>query len=310
MNSLQVPPELLGGCISIGNFDGVHTGHATMLRALKVLASSQNRPAVAVTFDPHPIVLLRPEHAPPVLTTPEERVRLLKLCGMDGVVILPVNRQLLEMSPVQFFSDVVQGSFQAKGIVEGPNFQFGKGRAGTVATLERLCTSAGMDLRIAQAVEDSSQLVSSSRIRTLLSERSLGEAVKLLGHPYRLSGTVESGAQRGRTIGFPTANLGGVVSLIPANGVYAGQTELDGKRYTVAVSIGPNPTFADQRQKIECHIVGYSGDLYSKRLDVDLLHDIRPLCSFPSVNALIQQIESDVAECVRLIQVSLEWGRA
>lgn len=303
MISLQVPSDLLGGCISIGNFDGVHTGHATMLRALKELATSLSKPAVAVTFDPHPIVLLRPEYAPPVLTTPEERIRLLKQCGMDGVVVLPVTWELLEMSPLQFFNDVIQHGFQATGIVEGPNFQFGKDRAGTVATLKELCTSADMNFRVAQAVEDASQMVSSSRIRTLLTERALSQAVKLLGHPYRLTGFVEQGAQRGRTIGFPTANLTGIGSLIPANGVYAGRTEIDSKHYAVAVSIGPNPTFADQRQKIECHIVGYSGDLYSKRLAVDLLHDIRPLCSFPSVDALIQQIQTDVSECVRLVHV-------
>lgn len=301
MISLTVPSELSGGCISIGNFDGVHTGHASMLRALKELASSLGRPAVAVTFDPHPIVLLRPEAAPPVLTTHEERTRLLKQCGMDGVIVLPVTWELLEMSPTQFFDDVVRGIFRASGIVEGPNFHFGKDRAGTIRTLETLSAVAGIALRIAHAVEESSQMVSSSRIRSLIMERSLGQAVQLLGHPYRISGFVEQGAQRGRTIGFPTANLTGIGCLIPANGVYAGRTEIDGCSYPVAVSIGPNPTFADQRQKIECHIVGYSGDLYAKRLSVDLIQEVRALCSFPSVESLIQQIQSDVNECVRIV---------
>ena len=284
----------LHGCVAIGNFDGVHRGHAVMLAALRDLAAEQGGQAVAVTFDPHPIAVLRPEYTPPILTTVEDRIELLHAAGADSVIVLPVTKMLLEMTAEQFFHAVIVDTFHAKGIVEGPNFRFGRDRNGDTAMLQGFCERVSVPCRIVSPVEFNGQLISSSRIRELLCNRALRQAVELLGHPYRMSGIVRRGAGRGAGLGFPTANLAEVATLLPAHGVYAGHTTLDGKRYPVAVSIGPNPTFGEHREKVECHIDGFHGDLYDKVLKVDLLSEIRPLQSFDSIERLVQQIREDV----------------
>ena len=296
----HVPESACEGCIAIGNFDGVHRGHASMLQQLRSLGREISGPAVAITFDPHPIAVLRPEFTPPVLTTIEDRKRLLHQAGADEVIVLPVTSGLLEMTAEQFFHDVIVGKFKARGIVEGPNFHFGKDRRGDVDRLQELCRSQGIQCHIAKSFNDAGSMISSSRIRELICARAMTAAVELLGHPYRMSGTVRHGAGRGRTIGFPTANLAEIQTLLPAHGVYAGATEIDGNCYPVAVSIGPNPTFGEHREKVECHIDGFTGDLYDQKLAIDLLKEVRALQSFGSVNELISQINSDIEACRRI----------
>jgi len=301
---LLVPAAATGGCIAVGNFDGVHLGHASMLRELKAMASASRVKAIAVTFDPHPIAVLRPEFTPPILTTLKERSALLKACGADDVVVLPVTSTLLQMSPVEFFEEIVLNRFLAAGIVEGPNFHFGRDRLGNANVLQDLCRQHGLRCRIVTAVDSGTAMISSSRIRELLCSRALRHAVELLGHPYRLTGIVTQGAGRGRTLGFPTANLTDVQTLLPAHGVYCGQAQIDGHVYPVATSIGPNPTFGEHREKIECHIDGFAGDLYGQDLSVDLLQELRPLQSFESVDKLFQQIQMDVQTCRQIVAAS------
>ncbi len=276
-----------------------------MLQQLRQLAVRFSVPAVAVTFDPHPIAILRPEFTPPILTTLQDRIQLLRRAGVDDVVILPVTRELLQMSPQQFFQEVILNHFQARGLVEGPNFHFGRNREGNVQLLRTLCLSAGLEFQEVPAISNADQMISSSLIRELLSRRSLLAATQLLGHPYRVRGTVQHGAERGRTLGFPTANLGDVPNLIPAHGVYAGVSHINGRSFPAAVSIGPNPTFADKRLKIECHFPGFSGNLYDQQIAVDLLAEIRPLRSFSSVTDLVQQITTDVGICQELASAEI-----
>ena len=301
ISSHSITAVQLRGCVAIGNFDGVHLGHAVMLAALRELAAEQGVQAVAVTFDPHPIAVLRPEFMPPILTTVQDRIELLRAAGADSVIVLPVTKSLLEMTAEQFFHAVILETFHAKGVVEGPNFRFGRDRKGDTAMLQGFCERASVPCRIVGPVEVNGQLISSSRIRELLCSRSLRRAVELLGHPYRMTGVVRRGAGRGAGLGFPTANLAEIATLLPAHGVYAGKSLLDGKSYPVAVSIGPNPTFGEHREKVECHIDGFSGDLYDRVLQVDLLSEIRPLQSFDSIERLVQQIREDV-ETTRLMQ--------
>ena len=301
ISSHSITAVPLRGCVAIGNFDGVHLGHAVMLTALRELAAAQGVQAVAVTFDPHPIAVLRPEFMPPILTTVQDRIELLRAAGADSVIVLPVTKSLLEMTAEQFFHAVILETFHAKGVVEGPNFRFGRDRKGDTAMLQGFCERASVPCRIVGPVEVNGQLISSSRIRELLCSRSLRRAVELLGHPYRMTGVVRRGAGRGAGLGFPTANLAEIATLLPAHGVYAGKSLLDGKSYPVAVSIGPNPTFGEHREKVECHIDGFSGDLYDRVLQVDLLSEIRPLQSFDSIERLVQQIREDV-ETTRLMQ--------
>lgn len=303
MLQITVPEPLRNCCLTLGNFDGVHRGHRQILSAVRRLADDLKVPAVAVTFSPHPLALLRPGGAPPVITSIAERTRLLLASGVDRVFVLPVTAQLLQMTAVEFFDSVLLTSFSARGIVEGPNFHFGRGRDGNAALLRTLCQRSGVTFVEVPSLDDSTGMISSSRIRELLAAGQLGEAVSQLGHPLRVTGEVTTGAQRGRTLGFPTANLAGIEGMLPANGVYGGRCEVGGSRFAVAISLGPNPTFAEERQKVECHLVGFSGDLYGQRLSVDLLTEIRPLRSFASVDELRAQITADIKAVIRRVDL-------
>lgn len=302
---MVVPEEQLeacrGGVIAIGNFDGVHRGHQRMVDVLTTRARADGVPAVAVTFDPPPVALLRPEHAPPCLTLPHRKAQLLKQYGVDQVLIWPTSAELLRLSPRAFFYDIVLGQLRATGMVEGPNFYFGRNRTGDVEVLKDFCAQAGIWLEIVQPVLEGDGLVSSSRIRTLIAGGDLDAAVAMLGHAYRLSGEVVRGAGRGGSeLGFPTANLGGLATLVPAEGVYAGFCELQGQEYEAAVNVGQNPTFGDESTKIEVHIIGWSGELYGKQFNVDLVARIREVQTFGSAERLKEQIHRDIESARRL----------
>lgn len=287
--------ELLrGGYASIGNFDGVHRGHQAMLNVLISRARSDNVPAVAVTFDPHPIALLKPEAAPPALTTIEHRAELLKRYGVDVTIALPTDRSFLSLTAEEFFDSIVRAKLQAKGLVEGPNFFFGRNRSGNITVLRSLCAAHGLSFDVAPPVTVDEQLVSSSVIRSLLETGDVAHAVRLLGHHYRLSGTVGHGAERGRTLGFPTANLIEVGTLVPANGVYAGWATVDSMRHPAAIHIGPNPTFAEAGKKIEIHLLDFQGDLYGRTLSVDFVDRVRDVQKFASVDELLAQLNRDM----------------
>lgn len=294
---LSIPTGATSGVITVGNFDGVHRGHQRMLAHLREIADELSAPAVVVTFDPHPLSVLRPDDPLPRLTSIERRTALLREYGADEVVVLPVSTRLLEMSADAFFDDVIVRQLSAVGVVEGPNFHFGRDRSGDVSYLAELCARQQLTFRVIEPVQDAGRLISSSRIRVLLGEGRLQDAVAMTGHPHRISGTVSAGAGRGGGIGFPTANLNDIPTMLPTNGVYAGCAVLHGTRYVAAVSIGPNPTFSDHRLKVECHLDGFEGDLYGQPLDIDLLSEIRPLCTFDSVEDLTRQITADVAQC-------------
>lgn len=298
----ELSPRVRGGCVSIGNFDGVHLGHQCLLRSLRALASSENTHTVAITFHPHPLAVLQPELAPPPLTTTANRTELLKRFGADHVIVLPVTSSLLSLTPEEFFRQFLKTELNACGIVEGPNFRFGRSRQGDVNELVRLCEQSGTRFRIADLVAAENDEISSSRIRRLISHGSVSQAVTLLGHPYRMTGLVQQGAGRGAGLGFPTANLTGTATLLPAHGVYAGVTQVGSSSFTTAVSIGPNPTFGEQHEKVECFLDGFSGSLYGHTLSTDLISEIRPLRKFQKTADLIEQIHQDIRICRQRVQ--------
>ncbi|MCA9117644.1 MAG: bifunctional riboflavin kinase/FAD synthetase [Planctomycetaceae bacterium] len=289
-------PLVQGGCVTIGNFDGVHLGHQSMIARLKLRAGEAGVPAVVMTFDPPPVELLRPGQLPPRLTTLEQKLELLEQCGIDCTLVVPTTRDLLNLSPEQFFDEVVRDVLRASGMVEGPNFCFGHRREGTVETLARLCQDHGMSIDIVEPVTRDGVVVSSTVIRGLVTQGRLAEAVELLGHPCRLRGTVVSGAERGRQLGFPTANLDGVETLLPPHGVYAAVVQLDGTQWPAAVNIGPNPTFGEEASRVEVHLIGYTGDLYGRPLDAGLLDRLRSIRKFPDAAALREQLVLDCRE--------------
>jgi riboflavin kinase / FMN adenylyltransferase len=301
LHGFESPTLYRGGFVSIGNFDGVHRGHQAMIAALVRHARSAGVPAVVLTFEPHPITLLRPEQSPPQLNTPERKAELLGRCGVDCTIAYPTDWDLLNLSPQEFFDRIVLGELQARGLVEGPNFFFGHGRAGDIHTLEQLCRQAGLVLEIVPPVTIEGQMVSSSVVRSLISGGRIAEAVALLGHPYRVRGTVVSGAERGRQLGFPTANLDGIHTLLPPDGVYAGVAHHAGRRYPAAVSLGPNTTFGEDARKLEVYLIGFSGDLYGHELDLDFIERLRDMRSFANIEELRQQLEQDVEQTRQLV---------
>jgi len=315
------------GLIALGNFDGVHRGHRAILDELVRQARAAAAPAVAVTFEPHPIQLLAPHRAPPLLTVPQRKAELIAARGVDVLIVLETTPDLLRLTAEEFFDRIIGETLAARGLVEGPNFCFGRDRRGDIPRLQQLCADSGRSLTVVPPVLLEGVTVSSSAIRQALREGRIPAAVAMLGSPYRLSGIVEPGAERGRELGFPTANLGGIGTLLPPDGVYAGIVALPESsaepsainrrhacdrsmlRSPVAVHIGSNPTFGEARRKVEAHIVGYQGDLYGAVLDVDLLDRIRETRQFPDRDALIRQLDQDIAAVVaRASQESLARG--
>lgn len=302
-SGLQVPRSAQGGVISIGNFDGVHRGHQAMLKNVVSHAQRLSLPAVVVTFDPHPVSVLRPDIAIPRLTTLQTRQKLLKTYDVQEVVVLPVNQALLNMDPLQFFKEVITDNLNASGIIEGPDFRFGKNRAGDTKFLQQQCAEHDLHFSVFPAVLDEDGMISSTRIRSLIADGEVKKAVALLGHPHTISGTIGSGAGRGRKLGIPTANLQHVLELLPADGVYAGRCRINDEEYAVAINIGPNPTFADHARKVECHILGFSADIYEQSLSVEVCAEIRKVRTFADSDELMMQVRQDLVECQSIFEL-------
>ena len=261
------------------------------------LAKEVGGPAVVFTFDPHPVRLLRPQQAPPPLTWTERKAELLAELGVDHVIAYPTDNALLQFLPEEFFSRIVIERLDARAVVEGPNFCFGRNRIGDVKLLESLCNRAGITLRIVEPIQIDGEYVSSSRVRKLIEVGDVREAAHLLTRPYRLRGMVRHGASRGIHLGFPTANLDAIDTLLPANGVYAGRSLLaDGQVVAAAISIGPNPTFAEQATKVEVHLIDWHGSLYGQPLEVDFVARLRDIQRFDHVEHLKAQLHKDIEQ--------------
>ena len=217
----DLPETLRGGALAIGNFDGVHLGHARLVERLVVMARRVEGAAIAFTFDPPPTRVLHPEAAPEPLIWLERKAEVLAELGVDAMLVYPTDADLLAMDARQFFDRIVRERLHARAMVEGPNFFFGHHRTGTVDVLREYCADAGMLFEVAQPVQIGGQIVSSSRIRGLILAGQVDEARAMLGRPYRIRGIVVPGAARGATLGYPTANLDQVDTLLPAEGIYA-----------------------------------------------------------------------------------------
>lgn len=294
------PALARGGAVAIGNFDGVHRGHVAIAKRLLERARAVRGPAIVFTFDPHPVRLLRPEQCPPPLTWTERKAQLLHAVGVDWIVAYPTDEALLTLSATDFFEQIVRGSLAAKAMVEGPNFYFGHNREGTIERLHEMTAAAGISLDIVPPVEIEGSLVSSSRVRQLIAAGELAIANKMLSQPYRIRGIVTHGAGRGAKIGFPTANLAGVDTLLPAPGVYAGHAWVMGERWPAAINLGTSPTFGDESLRVEIHLIGQSESLYGQPMEVDILTRMRDIRPFPSVDALVEQLRSDVAQAKQI----------
>lgn len=288
------PVAVADGAVTVGNFDGVHRGHRELVAAARRWADRVNGPCVAVTFDPPPGAVLRPVAGLLPLTTLDHRAELLHAAGADEVVVLATDAGLLSLSPEAFFEDVLQGLLEAKAVVEGYNFHFGRGRAGDTAALRRFCEAARIGFEEVSPLTVGGEPVSSSRVRAALVAGDVNGAAELLGRPYRIDGTVVTGAKRGRTLGFPTANLDGVETLLPKEGVYAVRAAVGEATYPAAANVGPNPTFGEDARKIEVHLIGFGGDIYGQPMGVEFVARLRDTRPFAGVSELSDQLQRDV----------------
>lgn len=290
--------------MSIGNFDGVHRGHARLVGRLLARAQEVRGPAVAFTLDPHPAKLLRPHAVPPGLCTTERKAQLLTRLGVDALVAYPTDRTLLQLEAEEFFESIVRGRLAARAVVEGSNFFFGHNRGGDVELLDRLCRRDGIVLEVVEPVEVDGQPISSSRIRELIGRGEVGRARAMLTEPYRIQGRVVRGAGRGAALGFPTANLAGIETLVPGPGIYAGRAWVSGREAPcpAAISVGANPTFDESEQKIEPYLIGYQGSLYEQSVEVDFLARLRDIARFASVEELVAQMQRDVESAYRIVE--------
>jgi len=296
--------EIRSGALTIGNFDGVHLGHAKIAQQVRKRADEVDGPAVVFTFDPHPVRLLRPELAPPPLTWTRRKVELLGQLGIDAVIAYPTTPELLQLTPDEFFQQIIVQKMAAKAMVEGPNFNFGKDRAGDVHTLASLCEKNGMKLDIVEPLTrpGETEYVSSSRIRKLIAQGNVQVAREMLTQPYRIRGMVTHGAGRGAQLGFATANLEAVDTLVPEMGVYAGMSYRGDNVYAAAINIGPNPTFGEKARKIEVHLIDFQGSLYGEPLEVSFLSRLRDVTTFDGVEALQRQLDKDIHTTIQTFQ--------
>jgi riboflavin kinase/FMN adenylyltransferase len=291
--------------LSIGNFDGIHLGHQSLLHTAKSLVENSSAAAMAVvTFEPHPLTVLRPRLAPPRLTPPPVKQPLIASAGADYLVILPPQPQVLGMSAAAFW-EMLRDQVQPAHLVEGAAFRFGKGAAGTVQKLATWCADSPVKLHIVDSVrvpllDLQLAAVSSSLIRFLISFGRVRDAAICLGRPYLLRGQVIKGFARGRELGFPTANVQVEDQFIPADAVYAARCTVDGRTYPAALSIGTNPTFGDGAVQVEAHLINFTGDLYGQTLNVELLDWLRDQRKFTSIEPLKKQIARDIATTERL----------
>jgi riboflavin kinase / FMN adenylyltransferase len=298
-------PEDLGPTVAtVGMFDGVHRGHRALLDRVAAEAAARGVPAAAVTFDRHPLTVLRPGSEPPLLTTLDRKVELLGEAGMEIVLVLEFTRELSEVTAEAFAAEVLFDRLAARAVVVGENFRFGHKAAGDPALLAELGRPRGVEVVAVGLHADGDQVVSSTRVRAELAAGDVAAAAASLGRPYAVEGEVVVGDRRGRPLlGVPTANLAVPAGIaIPGDGVYAGHLtdRADEGARPAAISIGTNPQFGTDR-RVEAHVLDFDGDLYGHRVSVDFHHHLRDQATFPGVDELAAQIRADIDQARRLL---------
>jgi riboflavin kinase/FMN adenylyltransferase len=287
------PPWLVHPVLALGNFDGLHRGHLKIIERVRRGAAEHGGTAMAMTFDPHPPRVVRPDKAPPLLMTKSQRLEALHRAGIACVAVVRFTPELSEWAPETFVRTVLADWLRVSEVWVGANFLFGHGRSGNFSLLRSLGQQHGFRADKIDPVRYKDFVVSSTRIRRLVGEARMDEAGALLGHPYFLDGTIVEGRKRGKTIGFPTANMVTENELIPPHGVYATTTTIDGVVHAGVTNIGVRPTFNETEPTIETHLLRYSGDLYGRPVRLSFVQRLRDERRFDSVDALRAQIEAD-----------------
>ena len=287
--------------LALGNFDGLHRGHLKIVERVRRGAAEHGGTPMAMTFDPHPSRVVRPDKAPPLLMTKEQRIEALHDAGIAAVAVVRFTHELSQWDPEMFVRTVLVEWLRVAEVWVGANFLFGHDRSGNFSTLRSLGQRYGFRADKIDPVRYKEFVVSSTRIRRLVSEGRMDEAGALLGHQYYIDGRVVSGKQRGRELGFPTANLDTDNELLPPNGVYATMTTIDGVIHPSITNIGVRPTFGDTtKTMIEAYVLGFEGDLYGRNVRLGFVQRLRDERKFADVDALRAQIEADRRRAERL----------
>jgi len=294
-STAAMPDDFGPSAVSIGKFDGMHAGHRRVITELRAVAEAEGLTSVAVTFDRNPLSLLRPELCPAPLLSNAQKVELLDESGLDATLMLEFNQERASQPPEQFVREVLVDTLHARVLLVGADFRFGSRGAGDVALLETLGAQYGFRVQRIDDVIDGERRASSTWIRELLDAGEVAEATRLLERPPSIRAIVVGGHQRGREMGYPTANLShDVEGFVPADGVYAARLVVDGEKYGAAVSIGNNPTFEGVPDKtVEAHALDQSFDLYGKTVGLEFVQYIRPMNKFPDADALVKQMNAD-----------------
>ncbi|MGW2376393.1 MULTISPECIES: bifunctional riboflavin kinase/FAD synthetase [Kitasatospora] len=296
----EIPADWGRSVVTIGSFDGVHRGHQLIIGRAVERARELGLPTVVVTFDPHPREVIRPGSHPPLLAPHPRRAELIAELGVDAVLVLPFTTEFSKESPETFVQQVLVDALHARVVIEGPNFRFGHKAAGDVALLTELGRADDfqvevVDLQVCGTAGDGEPF-SSSLTRRLVESGDMTGANEVLGRPHRVEGVVVRGAQRGRELGYPTANVQTVPhSAVPADGVYAGWLTAEGERMPAAISVGTNPTFDGTARTVEAYAIDRVGlDLYGLHVAVDFLAYLRGMEKFDSIEALLDRMADDV----------------
>ncbi len=286
---------------AIGNFDGVHLGHRAILKAAIDRARAAGGTAFALTFDPLPAKLLAPDRAPQLILAPDDKLELLRLSGIDGVIVLNFTLELSLLAPRDFVRDYLRGKIGVREVVVGHSVSFGHNRAGNAAMMVELGREFGFDTDIVGPVKIGGIEVSSTKVRELIGTGDLRAAARLLGRYHFLSGQVVRGRERGRTIGYPTANLASETECIPPDGVYAARVILGDGAYPSIANIGMRPTFSESARSIEAHIFDFTRDIYGTRIKLEPIERIRPERKFDNADALKAQIALDLSKAREIL---------
>jgi riboflavin kinase / FMN adenylyltransferase len=288
------PTSLPLPVMTIGNFDGVHLGHQMIFRTLRQRAREIGGTSLVLTFDPHPLKVLAPERCPVLITPTAKKLALIQGCGVDAIICLPFTQALADLTPAAFVEDVLVGAIGIREIYVGYNFAFGKGRQGSITLLQELGRYHGFLVHVMEPIAVEGRIVSSSAIRQWIQQGSVDDAALLLGRLYSITGTVVEGYQKGRELGFPTANVRATEELTPGRGVYAVMVDWRERRYEGVANIGFNPTFGRTQLSVEIHLFNFSEPLYGESVEVSFVKKIRDERAFPSVADLVKQIGQDV----------------
>jgi riboflavin kinase / FMN adenylyltransferase len=299
-------PSDRGTVVTVGTFDGVHRGHWAVLQEIRARAEATGRRSVLLTFHPHPLRIVRPEYAPPLLTTPVEKKEILAESGLDFAVFLQFTPLLSRYPPERFVEEILVERLGVQELVIGHDHGFGRGRSGDAETLRRLGDEFGFAVDVVPPVQVDGEAVSSSRIRRAVAAGEMGAAERGLGRPYGLRGVVVRGDGRGRQLGFPTANLGGLDSekLHPPPGIYAVRGVTRGGVYDGALHLGPRPTFQGAPPSIELHLMDFEGELYGEEVRVDFVLRLRDVLPFATVDALVEQMREDVVRAREVLSTT------